>query len=45
MWIPAIIVLITVEDWMHVPQVVGWISVAVLLVVFLLVARLSDRKT
>ena len=44
LWIPAIVVLITIEDWLHVPQVAGWISIAVLLVVLLVVARLSDRK-
>jgi hypothetical protein len=38
------IVLITVEDWLHVPQEAGWISIGTLFVVFLVVARWSDRK-
>jgi hypothetical protein len=45
LWIPAIIVLITVEDWLHVPQLFSWISIGVLLMVYLVVARLTDRKT
>jgi hypothetical protein len=44
LWLPAIVVLITVEDWLHVPQEMGWISIAGLFVVFLLVAWWSDRK-
>ncbi len=43
LWIPAMIGLITVEDWLHVPQLAGWISLGGLFVVFLLVAWLSDR--
>lgn len=43
LWVPALIVVITVEDWLHVPQLVGWISLGVLFVVFLLVAWLTDR--
>ena len=31
-WIPAIIVLVTVEDWMHVPQGAMWISIGALFV-------------
>jgi hypothetical protein len=38
------IVLITVEDWLHVPQEAGWISIGALFVVFLVVARWRDRK-
>lgn len=34
-WIPAIIVVITVEDWMHFPQSVMWISIGVLFVAFM----------
>ena len=34
-WIPAIIVLISVEDWLHVPQGAMWISLGVLFVVFM----------
>ena len=45
LWLPAIVVLITVEDWLHVPQEMGWISIAGLFVVFLLVAWWGDRKS
>jgi hypothetical protein len=31
-WIPAIIVAITVEDWLHFPQSVMWISIGVMFV-------------
>ena len=34
-WIPAIIVVITVEDWMHLPQSVMWISIGALFVAFM----------
>ncbi|HKC19583.1 MAG TPA: hypothetical protein VKE27_08115 [Candidatus Dormibacteraeota bacterium] len=44
LWIPAVILLLTVELWAGVPQVVDWISVAVLLVVFLLFGRWLDRR-
>ena len=33
-WIPATIVLITIEDWMHVPQGAMWISIGALFVAF-----------
>lgn len=44
LWLPALVVLITVDDWLRVPQEAGWMSIAGLFVVFLLVARWSDRK-
>ena len=34
-WIPAIIVIITVEDWLHLSQSVMWISLGALFVVFM----------
>jgi hypothetical protein len=34
-WVPAIIVVITVEDWLHLPQSVMWISLGVLFVAFI----------
>jgi hypothetical protein len=43
LWIPSLIVVISIEDWLHVPQLAGWISLGVLFVVFLLVAWLTDR--
>jgi hypothetical protein len=39
------IVLITVEDWLRVPQGVGWLSLVGLFVVFMAVARWGDRKS
>jgi hypothetical protein len=45
LWLPAMIVLITVEDWLHVPQGVGWLSLVGLFVVFMAVARWGDRKS
>jgi hypothetical protein len=43
LWVPAMILLITIEDWLHVPQLVGWLSIGALFVVFLVVAWLTDR--
>lgn len=40
LWIPAMIVVITVEDWMHVPQGFQWISLGVVFVVFMAVGFL-----
>ena len=34
-WVPAIIVVITVEDWLHVSQSVMWMSLGVLFVAFM----------
>jgi hypothetical protein len=39
------VVLITVEDWLHIPQEVGWMSISGLFVAFLLLARWGDPKT
>jgi hypothetical protein len=38
------VVLITVEDWLHVPQEAGWISIGGLFVVFFVVGWWSDGK-
>jgi len=43
-WIPAIIVLITVEDWLHLSQSVMWISLGVLFVVFMAYLLVWDRR-
>ena len=43
LWIPAIIVVITVEQWMKISQDIQWISIGVLFVVFVGTALLSDR--
>ena len=40
LWLPAIVVVITVEDWMHIPQTFQWISVGAVFVVFIAVAFL-----
>ena len=43
--IPTAIVLITIEeDVLHIPQTVGWISLAGLVVVFVLVGIWLDRR-
>lgn len=43
LYLPAMVVLITVEDWLHVPQVAGWISLVGLFAFFMLIARIGDR--
>ena len=40
MWIPVIIVVITIEEWMGIPQGFQWISLGVVFVVFMSVAFL-----
>ena len=40
LWIPAIIVVVTVEDWMHISQGVQWLSLAVVFVVFMAIGFL-----
>ncbi|HEY0831488.1 MAG TPA: hypothetical protein VGE99_10130 [Candidatus Dormibacteraeota bacterium] len=44
MWLPAIIVVITAEDWLHVPQNAQWISLGVVFVVFNLVAFVPNLR-
>jgi hypothetical protein len=44
LWLPAMVVLITVEDWLRIPQGIGWISLVGLFVAFIVVARWGDRK-
>ena len=43
LWIPAIIVVLTIEQLLDVPQTIQWISLGVLFVVFIGVALFSDR--
>src|SRR5262245_1584666 len=43
-WIPAIIVVITVEDWLHLSQSVTWISLGVLFVAFMAYLLFWDRR-
>jgi hypothetical protein len=40
LWIPAVIVVITAESWLGIPQGVEWISIAVVFVAFIAVAFL-----
>ncbi|HEV2414177.1 MAG TPA: hypothetical protein VGX27_05170 [Candidatus Dormibacteraeota bacterium] len=40
LWLPVIVVLVTVEGWMGIPQGVQWISLGVVFVVFMAVAFL-----
>lgn len=40
LWLPAVIVVVTVEDWLHVPQGAQWISLAVVFLLFMAVAFL-----
>jgi hypothetical protein len=44
LWIPAVIVLLTIEIWLRVPQSVEWISLGVVFVVFNVVAFVPFRK-
>jgi hypothetical protein len=45
LYIPAVIVLITLEDdVLHVPQAAGWISLVGLFAGFMLLARWLDRR-
>ena len=40
LWIPVIIVVITVEEWLGIPQTLQWISLGVVFVAFMAVAFL-----
>jgi hypothetical protein len=44
LWLPALVVVITVEDWMHLSQSLIWISLGVLFVGFLTFVYLADRR-
>lgn len=37
-WIPAVIVVITIEQWMHISQDIQWISLGIVFVLFMAVA-------
>lgn len=43
LWIPAIIVVITVEDWMGIPQNIQWISLGIVFVVFMAIAFMPEK--
>ena len=44
LWLPAIVVLLTVEDWVHLSGGFEWISLGVLFVGFLVTVFVIDRK-
>ncbi len=44
LWLPAIVIVITVEDWIHVPQSIIWISLGLLFVGFLTFTLVWDRR-
>ena len=43
LWIPAVIVVLTIEQWLNIPGEIQWISLGVLFIVFVGTAILSDR--
>lgn len=43
LWVPSMIVLITIEDWLNVPELAGCLSLGGLFFVFLLAAWWTDR--
>jgi hypothetical protein len=44
LWIPAVIVVITVEDWMGLPQHIEWISLGVVFLLFMAIAFLPQPR-
>jgi hypothetical protein len=44
LWIPAIIVVITIEEWMGIPQNIQWISLGVVFVLFMAIAFLPQPR-
>ena len=44
LWVPAVIVLVTVELWLGVPQVAGWISLIGLFAAIMLLNFWIDRR-
>lgn len=44
LWIPAIIVVITVEQWIGIPQNVQWISLGVVFLVFMAIGFLPQPR-
>lgn len=43
-WIPAIIAVITIEDWMHLSQSATWLSLGALFVAFMAYLLFWDQK-
>jgi hypothetical protein len=44
LWLPALVVVITVGDWIHLSQSIVWISLGVLLVGYLAFVFVVDRR-
>jgi hypothetical protein len=44
LWIPAIIVVITVEEWLGISQDIQWISLAVVFLVFMAIGFLPQPR-
>jgi hypothetical protein len=44
LWIPAIIVVITVEQWMGIPQDIQWISLGIVFVLFMAIGFLPQPR-
>lgn len=43
LWLPAIVVVLTIADWLHLSQSISWILLGVLLVAFLTFSFIVDR--
>jgi hypothetical protein len=44
LWIPAIIVVITIEQWMGIPQNIQWISLGVVFLLFMAIGFLPQPR-
>jgi hypothetical protein len=44
LWIPAIIVVITIEEWMGIPQNIQWLSLGVVFVLFMGIGFLPQPR-
>jgi hypothetical protein len=44
LWIPAIIIVITVEQWIGIPQNIQWISLGVVFLLFMAIAFLPHPR-
>lgn len=44
LWLPAIVVVITVQQWLHFSATITWISLGVMFVGFVAFVFLSDRR-
>jgi hypothetical protein len=44
LWIPAVIVVITIEEWMGIPQNIQWISLGVVFLLFMAIGFLPQPR-